>query len=75
MIHYIDECWLDFVNAIVLSAVEDYRYSKQQLLVPSLSSKRALNRTRECERFFKSAWFELLTGLDGKSFFRRLNAQ
>lgn len=69
---YNDECWQDLANAIVLSAVEDWRRSKMQLNFPSLASKRALDLSRSCERFFTSSYFQILTDLDGKTFLHRL---
>lgn len=72
MTHIQDEGWQDLANAIVLAAVEDWRRSKFQLTRPSLASKRALDTSRSCERFFISSWFDALTGLDGRTFLRRL---
>ena len=69
---YNDSCWQDLANAIVLSAVEDWRRSKMQLCFPSLASKRALDLSRSCERFFLSTYFNVLTDLDGKCFLKRL---
>lgn len=69
---YNDSCWQDLANAIVLSAVEDWRRSKLQLSFPSLASKRALDLSRSCERFFLSNYFQILTDLDGKCFLKRL---
>ena len=68
----VDEGWQDLADAIVLSAVEDWRRCKMKLAMPSLSSKTALDITRSCERFFTSAWFDALTDLDGRVFLRRL---
>jgi len=67
-----EEGWYDLANAIVLKAVEDWRRAKFQLTQPSLSSKMALDTSRQCERFMLSPWFEALTGLDGKTFLKRL---
>ena len=67
-----NECWYDLANAIVLSAVEDWRKAKFQLQFPSLQSKTALGISKSCECFFRSGWFELLTGLDGRTFIKTL---
>ena len=67
MTEYNDSCWQDLANAIVLSAVDDWRRSKFQLAHPSLASKRALDMTRSCERFFCSSYFRMLTGLNGNA--------
>ena len=67
-----DEFYQDLADAIVLDAVTEWRKAKFQLTRPSLASKTALDKSRQCERFFLSSWFEMLTGLDGKLFLRRL---
>ena len=67
-----DECWRDLADAIVLNAVEDWHRSRFQMSVPSLTSQRAHDLSKECERFFRSSWFETLTGLDGRSFLARV---
>lgn len=72
MAGYNNECWYDLANAIVLSAVEDWRHYMFQLQFPSLQSKQALDISRQCERFFLSKYFRILTDLDGKTFLRRL---
>lgn len=64
-----NECWRDLADAVVLTAVDDWRKSMFQLMSPSLRSKRAFDLTKDCEKFFRSSWFETLTGIDGKSFF------
>ena len=72
MIHVEDEGWQDLADAIVLKAVEDWRRAKFQLTRPSLASKMALDTSRQCEHFFLSSWFDVLTGLDGRTFLKRL---
>lgn len=72
MIHLSDNCWQDLADAVVLAAVEDWRRSNIQLRSPSLTSRYAVERVRECEKFFRSSWFEILTGLDGRVFIKRL---
>ena len=68
------ECWYDFANAIVLSAVEDWRRSKFQMSHPSLASRQANNTIKSCEKFFLSPYFQILTDLDGKVFLRSLKS-
>ena len=53
----------NLANAIVLSAVKDYRRS---------SSKRTME---EIERFFRSGWFRVLTNIDGEQLIRDLRKE
>lgn len=46
-------------NAIILQAVKDYR---KALKGPSLNAA----VIAECERFFRSDWFRMLTKVDGE---------
>lgn len=72
MIDLQDRGYQDLATAIVLFAIEDWRYAQLQLRRPSLASKRALEASRSCEKFFRSPWFETLAGVDGKIVLRRL---
>jgi len=67
-----DECWRDLADAIVLLAVEDWRRSRMQMLLPSLETRSASKTARSCERFFVSPYFNVLTDLDWPLFLRRL---
>ena len=56
----------NLANAIILLAVQDYR--------------RALKRRKsevrgECEKFFQSGWFEILTDVDGKVLMEKLQKE
>lgn len=66
--------WKDLADAIILKAVEDYRLTNKQIKAkpddPRLPSQKA-----EIEEFFLSAWFGVLTDLDGKQLLRRLQAE
>ena len=53
----------NLANAIVLSAVKDYRRS---------SSKRTME---EIERFFRSGWFRVMTNIDGEQLIRDLRKE
>lgn len=62
------------VQAIVLQAVEDYRLAGRALRRrPDHTAARAL--ARDVERFFRSAWFTDITGLDGKEILERLKGE
>jgi len=66
--------WRDLADTIILQAVEDYRFTNKQIREkpedPRLPSQKA-----EIEAFFLSAWFGVLTDLDGKQLLRRLQAE
>ena len=51
-------------NAIILSAVDDYR--------KALAGKEPGWVISDCERFFLSEWFSILTNLDGKTLLDKL---
>ena len=53
-------------EAIILKAVKDYR---KALKCDARGVK------RECERFFRSEWFKILTTLDGESLIQKLRAE
>lgn len=56
----------NLVQGIVLRAVEDWRHAKKILKLREIQEARA--RMEECEKFFKSSWFEMLTGFKGDDF-------
>ena len=61
-------------NAVVLQAVKDWRDSVQQLN----KGKRniAAEATKEeCERFFKSSYFNTFTELDGNMLLNKLQSE
>ena len=52
--------------AIILQAVKDYRKALK---------KGERERKRECERFFRSQWFGILTSVDGETLISRLRKE
>ena len=61
-------------NAIILSAVKDYRIARKKL------KKRPKNEdaklmVEDCERFFCSEWFQVLSNIDGKALLERLKEE
>ena len=52
----------DLSNAIILQAVKDYRRALSGCNVNGRDSKSVI---AECERFFQSEWFNVLTNVDG----------
>ena len=64
----------NLANAIVLSAVEDYRkainkYSRNP------DSKSAKAEVDSLERFFRSQWYSILTSVEGEFLIRKLRAE
>jgi hypothetical protein len=50
-------------NAIIAQAAKDYRAAIRQLKTHPDSQKAAVMK-RECEKFFHSRWYGMLTGVD-----------
>ena len=66
------EDWAEsLANSIVLQAVKDYREVLQVLK----QYEKAIKAREEIERFFQSAWFQTLTGLDGIPIMERLQKE
>jgi len=61
----IDECFKDLVNAIIERAIFDYQ-AALSILQRNKKSEVAKIRSKECETFFQSDYFEGLTDLDGE---------
>ena len=61
-------------NAVVLQAVKDYRDAVHKL---SRGKKNTIAEStkQECERFFKSPYFNVFTQLDGKSLLSQLEKE
>lgn len=72
MTHIQDEGWQDLAHAVVIDAVNEWRRAKFQLSKPSLASKTALEKSRQCEKFFVSPWFTMLSGLDGSAVLKKM---
>ena len=64
----------NLANAIVLQAVKDYRDALKRLKKKP-SNQAAMSDAMECERFFRSGWFEELTGMDGSAILRKLKQE
>lgn len=69
----IEENYKELANAIILMAVKDYRKALKRLKRYPDSDK-ALRTKRECERFFRSEYFEILTNLNGRELEQKLKA-
>ena len=61
-------------NAIIIQAADDYRVALRRLMLNRMS--REYMRVKEdCESFFQSEWFEVLTNLDGKTIMNRIQKE
>ena len=61
-------------NAIILQAVDDWREAMKRLW-KNPDNKSAQSDRDECERFFLSEWFMVLTKVDGEAMLSRLKAE
>lgn len=61
-------------NAIVLQAVKDYRTALKRL-ARRPKDRDGLATKNECERFFRSGWFGVLTGIDPEVLMRKLQME
>lgn len=61
-------------NGIILQAVRDYRDANKKLLKKK-NDQNALRMKAECLRFFRSAWYRVLTDVDAEFLIRRLDAE
>lgn len=58
-------------NAIVIRASKDYIHAVKKLKKYP-NNERALQTKEECEKFFTSEYFVILTGLDGEVLLEKL---
>ena len=61
-------------NAVVLQAVKDYREAVHKLSRGKKNTN-AESTKQECERFFKSPYFNIFTELDGKALLSQLEKE
>lgn len=61
-------------NAVVLQAVKDYRDAVKKLSRGKVNQA-AEQMKAECERFFKSSYFNLFTTLDGNALLSQLEKE
>ena len=64
----------NLANAIILSAVKDYRAARRKLK-SKLKNEDAKLMVEDCERFFCSDWFGALSNVDGKALLKRLKEE
>lgn len=61
-------------NAIVLQAAKDYRTALKRV-ARRPKDWDGLATKNECERFFRSGWFGILTGIDPEMLMRKLQME
>ena len=64
----------ELANGVIIQAAEDYREALQQLKI-NPQNERALHMKEECEEFFRSRWFRLMTRVGGIWLMRRLRKE
>ena len=61
-------------NAIIEQAVKDYRWARA-VLAKNAENVDAIDMRADTEQFFHSAWFALLTSLDGEWLLEKLEGE
>ena len=61
-------------NAIVLQAVADYRTALKKIKAHP-KNRQAIDEALEIEKFFRSGWYQMLTGVDGEFLIRKLQEE
>lgn len=61
-------------NAIIVKAAEDYRTSIRNLKI-NPKHKESLIMLQDCESFFESQWYQMLTSVDGKMIMRKIREE
>lgn len=61
-------------NAIVLQAAKDYRSALRKINKNPVNGTAGLE-VLECERFFRSKWYSVLTSVDGEYLMKRLREE
>jgi len=61
-------------NAIILSAVKDYRMARKKLKKRPKNEEAKL-MVEDCETFFRSEWFQALSNVDGELLLERLKEE
>lgn len=61
-------------NAIIIQAAEDYRTCVRNLKI-NPRHKESLLMLQDCETFFKSEWYQMLTSVDGEMIMRKIREE
>lgn len=64
----------NLAHEIILQAVKDYRTARKKLKYHP-KNKDAKLMIEDCERFFRSDWFGVLTSVDGQLLLKKLQEE
>lgn len=64
----------ELANAIVIQAAKDYRAALKTLKKYPRDAE-AKHTKNDCERFFRSSWYNTLTSVDGELLMRKLRME
>lgn len=64
----------NLAQEVILQAVKDYRTARKELKYYPKNKDTKL-MIEDCERFFRSDWFGVLTSVDGQMLLRRLQEE
>ena len=64
----------NLAQAVILQAVKDYRTARKELKYHPKNKDTKL-MIEDCERFFRSDWFGVLTSVDGQMLLIRLQEE
>lgn len=64
----------NLANAIVYRAADDYRRALVAI-IKDPTNKKALYTKKECEQFFRSFWYSILTKVDGEVLMEKLKKE
>lgn len=67
-------CYTNLANAIILAAAKDLRRALHRLKAFPWD-RSAESVKKDCERFFRSGWFQTLTSLDGEILIQKLHRE
>ena len=72
-----DEGALDLLAGIIRRATQDWKNAKRALRRRPYADNAKIREAevKECERFFRSAYFARMTGINGEAFIRMLREQ
>lgn len=66
--------YVELANAIIKSAAKDYM-AALKILNRHPTSVNAKATVDECERFFRSSWYQKLTNVDGEFLIRKMQEE
>ena len=55
----------NLANAVIVQAAEDYRKALRKIK-KAPENREAMDEALQIERFFRSAWYQVLTSVDGE---------